>query len=186
MRAPCCCSSDSDRCSSCCVRTIRWRSARRATELTRLRSSGPRSTRAPISAATATPICESRSSPTRGPARISFRRSHWRGWRLSPTRRSPQPLRSVSRPGVEPGSGWMPTRRPGKAPPHASSLSQGGSHRPSKLGEVLDIGACLSQRCRIPRARGFNPDNGGARRWIENAFERLERCASVCCCQSCS
>jgi len=134
MRAPCWCSFDSDRYSSRCVRTIRWRSARRATELTRLRSSGPRSARAPISAATATPICESRSSPTPGRARISFRRSHSRGSRLSPTRRSPQPFRSVSRPGVEPGSGWMPTRRPGKAPPHASSLNRRQIHRTTYRG----------------------------------------------------
>ena len=56
MRASCCCSSDSDRCSSRCVRTIRWRSARRAAEATRLSNSGPRSATAAISAATAEPI----------------------------------------------------------------------------------------------------------------------------------
>jgi hypothetical protein len=42
MRASCCCSSDSDRCSSRCARTIRWLSARRAAELIHLSNSGPR------------------------------------------------------------------------------------------------------------------------------------------------
>src|SRR5882724_2969229 len=32
---------------------------------------------------------------------------------------------------------------------------------PSKLGEVLDIGACLSQRCRSQRARSFQPRTAG-------------------------
>src|SRR6266705_910711 len=32
---------------------------------------------------------------------------------------------------------------------------------PSKLGEVLDIGACLSQRCRSQRARSFQPRTTG-------------------------
>ena len=56
MRASCCCSSGSDRCSSSCVRAIKWRSARRAAELTRPSNSGPRSATAAISAATAEAI----------------------------------------------------------------------------------------------------------------------------------
>src|SRR4030095_11524722 len=56
MRASCVCSSDSDRCSSRCARTIRWLSARRAAELIRLSNSGPTSATAAIPAATATPL----------------------------------------------------------------------------------------------------------------------------------
>src|SRR5438552_10522056 len=40
--------------------------------------------------------------------------------------------------------------------PHPES-----SHRPAKLGEILDIGACLSQRCRSQQARSFNPGQRG-------------------------
>jgi len=99
MRASCWCSFDSDRCSSRCVRTIRWHCAEHATGLTRPSSSGPRSATAAISA-TADSISESPSSPTRGRARISYRRSHWLGWRLSPAPRHLQRFRSVSRPDV--------------------------------------------------------------------------------------
>ena len=115
MRASCWCSFDSDRCSSRCVRTIRWHCAERATGLTRPSSSGPRSATAAISA-TADSISESPSSPTRGRARISYRRSHWLGWRLSPAPRHLQRFRSVSRPDVERGSGWTFTRGPGSPP----------------------------------------------------------------------
>ena len=115
MRVSCWCSFDSDRCSSRCVRTIRWHCAEHATGLTRPSSSGPRSATAAISA-TADSISESPSSPTRGRARISYRRSHWLGWRLSPAPRHLQRFRSVSRPDVERGSGWTFTRGPGSPP----------------------------------------------------------------------
>jgi hypothetical protein len=140
MRASCCCSSDSDRCSLRCARTTRWLSARRAAELIRLSNSGRRSATAAISAATATPISESRSSPTRGRARISSRRSRWRGWRLSPARRALQRFRSVSLPGVESGSDWTPPRRPGK-------------HLPASTPSSIHSGQELLARRVGPRAR---------------------------------
>jgi len=77
--ASCFCSFDSDRCCSRFVRTIRWRGARPAGELTRLSNSGPRSPIVVTSAATVEAICESQSSPTRAHARISYRRNLWLG-----------------------------------------------------------------------------------------------------------
>src|SRR2546422_10976458 len=54
------------------------------------------------------------------------------------------------------------------------------------LGKFLTLERVCPSVAAASRRGASTQDNGGVKLWIENVVERLERCASVCYCQSCS
>src|SRR6058998_2654965 len=62
----------------------------------------------------------------------------------------------------------------------------GAASRPRSLGKFLTLERVCPSVAAASRRGASTQDNGGIKLWIENVFGRLELCASVCCCQSCS